>query len=573
MSSDGANLVEVRAQGIRWLVPEKYRDRLLGRDGLRLEEWLHSGQARIIKHGPHRTVYRVALPELDFYLKHYRLMDARARIREYLRPAKARMEYERAVAVAQRQVPTFVPLGLGECPGPGDSFLVTRSLLDVEAFSSFLETTLLGFAAQRQAKLRQRVAEVLGKFLARVHDAGIIHRDLHAGNLLVRLEEGDRPAFYLVDLHDIRIRGTLSWRARRDNLVLLNRWFILRASRSDRLRFFRAYESALVVSRSELPRWDPDGPCQLEIQTWRSNLTFWRHRDRRCLATNRYYERVRSSAARGHAVRDLDRATLDDLLQNPDAPFLRADVDWLKDSPSSSVIEWQIPHGGAVRRVIYKRFKVVARSDPLTALVRRTPALRSWIFGHGLRDRCLPTPRPLLILHRKRLGLAYEGYLLTEKVDDALELHRASADLTDLRPASRLHVLRARIDRAARLVRELHRRNLSHRDLKAANILVQKKGKGSATAADDESMWLIDLVGVRRHWRLSRQRRVQNLSRLHASFHRPPILTRADKLRFLRTYFQWGLFGRNDWKTWWRQIERATLVKIDRNRRSGRALS
>jgi hypothetical protein len=66
---------------------------------------------------------------------------------------------------------------------------------------------------------------------------------------------------------------------------------------------------------------------------------------------------------------------------------------------------------------------------------------------------------------------------------------------------------------------------------------------------------------------------VRNLARLHASFHQHPGLTRTDKLRFLRVYMQWGLFGRERWKRWWRRIERATQAKVARNARSGRPLA
>ena len=78
-------------------------------------------------------------------------------------------------------------------------------------------------------------------------------------------------------------------------------------------------------------------------------------------------------------------------------------------------------------------------------------------------------------------------------------------------------------------------------------------------------LWLIDLVGIARHRHLSRQRRVQNLARLHLSFYQTSLLTRTDRLRFLRVYLQWGLFGRQGWKSWWHDIERAALRKIARN--------
>src|SRR5205823_4986139 len=82
-----------------------------------LPEWLASGQATVVKQGVHRTVYHVHRGDLDFYVKHYPVPDCRARLRALVRPSKARMEYDRALAVAARGVPTFVPLAVGEtCP-------------------------------------------------------------------------------------------------------------------------------------------------------------------------------------------------------------------------------------------------------------------------------------------------------------------------------------------------------------------------------------------------------------------------------------------------------------------------
>src|SRR5436309_2799196 len=110
-------VVAVPTANVRWQVSPEHRDALLGPDGLRLDEWLRDGRARVVKKGPHRTVYHVALPGLSFYVKHYPLYDLRAWLRQLVRPSKARMEYERALAVAARGVPTFEPLALGEQAG------------------------------------------------------------------------------------------------------------------------------------------------------------------------------------------------------------------------------------------------------------------------------------------------------------------------------------------------------------------------------------------------------------------------------------------------------------------------
>ena len=73
--------------------------------------------------------------------------------------------------------------------------------------------------------------------------------------------------------------------------------------------------------------------------------------------------------------------------------------------------------------------------------------------------------------------------------------------------------------------------------------------------------------------RLPHARRVQNLTRLNASFVHGGALTRTDRLRFLRVYLEWGLHGRTGWKSWWREVEQATEAKIRRNQRSGRPLA
>jgi tRNA A-37 threonylcarbamoyl transferase component Bud32 len=553
---------------VRWQL-RRGLESLFGPDGLRLDEWLATGQARVVKHGPHRTVYQVTLPGLDFYLKHNRLADCRAKLRELVRPSKARSEYEHARAVSARQVPTFEPLAIGEaCPGSGprSSFLLTRALPQTRPLNSFLETTLPQWSRPRRARLRQRLARALAKLLAEMHNAGIAHHDLHPGNLLLRLDDHDNPQLFLIDLHAVKLGAPLSRRARRANLILLNRWFALRSERTDRLRFWLAYRSHTHTFTDD-PRIVLD---ELERRTLASNLRLWRGLDRRCRGANRHFWRIRRSDMTGHAVADVAPEVLAPLLADPDAVFAWPDVIVLKKSPSSAVVELDLPSPHGPRRVIFKRFAVTRWSDPWAALFRPAPALRSYVLGHGLLLRCLPTPRPLAVWHRTRHGLLHEGYLLTEKVADALDLHGFLQYLHTLSADVGRTLLRRLIDRTAALIAALHQRHLSHRDLKAANLLVRDVSR--LPNDKDIALRFIDLVGVRRLRKLRRSRRVQNLARLNASFHDHPHLTRCDRLRFLRVYLRWGSRGRIGWKRWWRQIEQATAAKVRRNLRNGRPL-
>lgn len=589
-----APLEKVSAGGFSWWVASEHRHVLLGADGLRLEEWLRSGQARIVKKGPHRIVYRVELADLRFYVKRNLVADRICWMRQLIRPSKARTEYERARGVAERGLPTYVPLALGEQEslfGAGESILITRSLDETQELHVFAVDDLARMPAPRQARLRQRLAAALGKLVARMHDAGIRHNDLHPANILVRRRDDDQLALFLIDLNAVRLGTPLSWKQSRQNLVILNRWFVLRASRSDRHRFWNAYLYERRL-KSHCAPLDASAGLELadevEIHTLASNLDFWRHRDKRCLQSNRYYQRVRSTGVVGHAVVDLDAELLRALLADPDEPFRRPGVKLLKDSPSSTVAEFELVIAGQPRRLIYKRFQVTSWTDPWTALVRPAPALRSWVHGQGFRERGLPTARPLAVLHRRRHGLLREGYLLTEKIDNAQDLHEFLQNLGKLGAVPRLSILRGQIVQVATVLRELHRRRLSHRDLKAANILVSRDCSSFCSPFSDRawttgtqgllpifatSVWLIDLVGVRRHRRLSRTRMIQNLTRLNASFHDSSVLTRTDRLRFLRTYLRWSLHGKGDWKVWWADIEQATQQKISRNHKRGRPLS
>jgi tRNA A-37 threonylcarbamoyl transferase component Bud32 len=520
----------------------------------------------------------VTLPGLDFYLKHYRLYNTQAWLRQMIRPAKARTEFERGLTVRSRGINTVAPLGVGEHVAmPGDSFLLTRTV-DAEPLSHFIEVVLPSLPPSCQRRIRTALAEQLGIMMARMHAAGVVHHDLHAGNLLVRLDRDSRPELFLIDLHAVRVGTPLGWTARSENLVMLNRWFVLRCDRTDRLRFWRAYArewrgDAEMLAETEYRRQQ----CRaLESDTWDSNLAFWRDRDRRCRANNRYYRKARGSGATGFAMRELDPDILDRILRDPDSPFGWPGVKLLKDSPSATVAQLDITVGGEVRRFVYKRFAVTHWSDPLTALLRSTPALRSWVLGHGLRERGLPTPRPLLVLHRQRHRLCREGYLLTEMLPDAVDLRSYLDRLLEMPAEERRAIVRRLIPRLARLVFELHRRHLSQRDLKATNLILSSAPCPWLAVRESDTagphIWLIDLVGVSRHADLPRHRRVKNLARLHASFLHHAALTRTDRLRFLRVYLRWGLLGKLGWKRWWHAVTQATQDKVARNRRNGRML-
>ncbi|AMV28495.1 3-deoxy-D-manno-octulosonic-acid kinase [Gemmata sp. SH-PL17] len=549
----GATGPIVRARDRVWhLSPEGQA--LFGSAGPALDAWIADGSAEVVKSGPHRTVYRVVLASGTVYVKHCRINGPRAWAREVIRSPKARLEFENATRLRALGIGAAIPLawGTSDTRWPGQSFLITRDLVPAIAFPDFVENRTLVPCERR------KLAHALGAFLAQLHDNGVAHPDPHPGNLLV---EGESlcPQFSLLDVHAVRFGAPLSWTESRANLVRFNRWFQLRASQTDRLRFWRGY----CEGRKTLPNLGAKETKELERETLASNRRFWVTRTTRYRGTHRTIRKIRSGRVRGLAVRDLPGDFLRLLLAAPNDLFMKPGTRLLKQCVSSTVAELEMPTPDGPRTVILKRVNVRSTLDLLKNLFRSSAVRRSWLFGHGLCERWLPTPRPLAMFHVYRGGfLPAEGYLLTEKVPHAIGLPEAVKACRDA------HVLRAWGEKLARVVRTMHDRGVSHRDLKAPNVMLQNAAIDPANATPV----LIDLVGVRASLNaVPFARRAKELARLNASFLATPHVTRTERLRFLRAYLSVGE-RQLGWKTWWNAVSEATAAKVAKNHRSGRVL-
>src|ERR1041384_2445109 len=169
---------------IRWInVPEPLAQEIGDLPGL-----VAQGRAQIVKDRPQRTIYRVHVAGQDLHVKQCKVRGWRAWLREWFRAPKARLEYAKLLAALTRQVPAIQPLGYGVARD--QSILVTPTLTDALPLERCLEVP-------RAPRERFALTEALGRFIARVHQAGVAHPDLHPGNILVRGSE-----LFLLDLHD-----------------------------------------------------------------------------------------------------------------------------------------------------------------------------------------------------------------------------------------------------------------------------------------------------------------------------------------------------------------------------------
>ena len=493
----------------------------------------------IVKANARRTIARAQLPGGAVYVKTCRPATPRALAREILRGPKAKLEFDNLCRLAALKVGALEPLAWGhQSAWPGASVLLTREADGARTLAEVLDTPT--------PSVWQRLARDFGAFVAGLHAVGIAHPDPHPGNILVDA----RGRFLLADVHDLpHAQGPLSWPRRWDDLVAWNRFFQLRASRVDRRRFWRAYTAGYPL---------PDSAAGgIEAATRTSNLRFWTRRLKRPLLDNRETRRIPG----GYAARDLTLAELARWAK-PDAVLANRQGECWKDSASATVAPVVVQLVGGDMPGVIKRFHLKSWSRVVKNALRRSPALRVWVLGHNLRDRGLPTPRPLLYLARKRFGLLIVEYVLFERVPDCLELPAAVTLATGQPDGTRW--LKPWSERVGKLIAAMHEKQVSHRDLKAANVLLTGISK-----PETATPVLIDLVGVVAGRPVPVPIRQRDLARLAASFARDGRITNSIRLVALRAY----LGPRHEWKAMWRELATRVEAKTRQNARRGRVLA
>ena len=556
--------------GFRWRALADWRTFLFGPQGLRLKEWLASGRAEIVKHSPRRTVYRVDLPERAFFIKLYRSSAWLDVARRLVRPSTAQREFERAREAARRGVPTVRCVAVGERIHrglPGENLLVTEAIPESCSLTEYVEQHLPQLPAAERSLMRRKLAESLARLCAAAHRAGVLHDDLHPGNVLVRLDtcSADRddahlPQLHLIDLAGAKLSGALDWQRSRWSLVMLGASWAGQASLSEAWRFWRTY----LGERPELP--SPGlrrGAREIAARIWARRRRIARSRDRRALGDNREFYRLAGLAAQGHAVTDFPYAEFKRLLAEPERLLADGVHRPLKLAHRSVVVQAELSLASGAVRVAYKRVRAKNWWKALAFFLRRSPALDAWRLGHALLLRGIATARPLVVCETKGFGLGRDSYLATQWIEDAINLHLYCWKLARSPADERRRRTRQAATALGGLLGRMHAWHISHPDLKGCNLLVAERPEAVEA-------FLIDLDGVRLSRGFGGGVRARNLGRLATSLEAHPWVTHGDRLRFLRAYLREAALPAGDWKRIWRAAAAASRAITRRLTRRGR---
>ncbi len=399
----------------------------------------------------------------------------RARIKHWLGLSPARREWRALRRLRAAGVPVPEPLARATLPD-GAVVIVTHCV----------EGRALAQALPSAAKSRRALLVALGGAVARLHAAGFVHGDLHHGNVLV-----GEPGPVLLDFQRTRRAWTL--RARRRDLGFLDASLATRLSAADRLRLRTA---ALGLRRPYGAR-ERRSLRAVGRAAWRRVRARAASRTRRALRPGRRFAALRLGRERGLRVTDVDEATVASLRAAHRRALAEGTSEVIKDDGRSRVCAVRCGE----QRAVVKEVTGGGPARHLADLVRRSPARRAWLGGHGLRSRGIEAARPLAFLERRRAGVPVSSLVMLEAL-----CTEHSADRVAARPehAERL------LDALRALVLRLHRYGVRHGDLKASHVILSREGDGWRTS-------LLDLEGMRFRRRLSSAERILALAQLNAS--------------------------------------------------------
>jgi len=439
--------------------------------------------------------------ERRIFLKRDRTKGWLESLKYFLLASKGRKEWFIAYQLRKRHLNIPQPLGwmekvrfgfvkesyyLSEAIGSGTSLIEDLSIL-----KESLSTNELAGAVRK------------------IHDAGLFHNDLHAGNFL-----WDGQSLFLTDLHRAKITQAVSLDQRLWNLSQLLHSLRSIWGEEDRSRFIEDYfegDSSYLQKKGELLQKVHSFMGRLQKRQWRS-------RTKRCLKESTEFSILRERGVRYYHRREFPLDHLKRVIEE----HLRL----VRERPSalvkqsSEVVVSVLDQGG--HRICVKQFRYPHLWDSFKEHFRYSKGLKSWVAGNGLITRGVPSLRPLTLVEKRNwLGLR-ESFFLIEASENGQELDRYI-----LKGFKDVEEKRLFVKAFAQWLSNLHKKRLYHKDMKTCNIMVSKGG-------GDWRFHLLDLEDIVLEEKVDERKLFKNFLQLNTST--PKIMTTTDRFRFFKEY-------------------------------------
>ena len=118
--------------------------------------------------------------------------------------------------------------------------------------------------------------------------------------------------------------------------------------------------------------------------------------------------------------------------------------------------------------IVVKRYNHKGLVHSLRHTMIGSRARRNWLYGHRLGILKIPTPKPLAFIEKKRVGLVWQSYIVTDYVDG----QKLCDFLKNNQPEQQSFLFMKK--RLETLMKKLSKYRITHGDLKHTNVLVSK---------------------------------------------------------------------------------------------------
>ncbi len=471
---------------IHWTISSLFIDKFIHFDITSVLDSIY-----VIKRSPVRTVASFIWQKEEYILKifHYKGWDY---IRKKIYP-KHWIEWQNLQNLSHSKlaIPEVVAIGDGNTQG----YLITKKISHSFSLKEICQKETIAFSERRHW------AKELAFLVAQLHNSGYIHKDIHTGNILLDKEK----KFYLIDLYEIK-KVYFGKHYYLKNLAQLAFTFFKYSTASDCLFFLKEYlKFSVLFTNSNIMEIFQ----KIRYLFWDFYFSFMRKRSQRCLKDNKYFQIYKRNGF--FAIGHKNQAETNQICQ--DFEYLKSIATVIKNSRSTLVFQTQY---GIVKQYHRKMWHIFFKD-----LFRPSRAYRAWVNGYHCIIRNIPTAKPLFFAEKRWGCFTLSSYIVMEEIKPRLSLDKAIIQQQNLE--KRLQILY----QVGRLVRHLHQRGLTHRDLKSSNILID----------DKDSIYIIDLDGLSVNNAPSKLRKEKDFQRLLRSVKNIPSIQEMDIQSLLAGYY------------------------------------
>ena len=534
---DNTMSIKTVKNGTQWTVREGYESITDKIDLDNFSSVLNGKPYKTIKETKVRSVISIPgsdINENGIYIKYFKRNGYSDYVKYLFVPTRTRTEWKVANELLSQNINTALPLATAEKRRYGmleSSLLVTAAVTNSEPLMEFCQANYEGALSGEKEAGKNKLLDKLAGFIRNIHEKGVCHYDLHAGNILIKFKNNQSHSIhdcdlYLMDLHRVKILKSMSFRKRLHNLAQIFNSLSSILTKSDKLNFLKSYGVNVLSSTID----ENELVGQIESQSARIRNIHYRSRLKRCLKESSAFSKKRYTGLRIFFRKGYDANRFAGLIEKHHNALVSGDKAIVMKRDSKTVLTRFPLEDGKIQSVVVKQYKVGCVGCVLKNIFRGSAGRKAWIAGNGLLVYGLNTPEPLALIEKKVLGITTSSYLIMEDARDCLEMDRyILKNFHDKSSLSKWKKKRALINNLAETMGRMHNLNIFHHDLKTCNIMVKEKGKSFyITFLDFDKVSFEEEITIRK--------RVKNLTQMNLST--PKLISTTDRLRFLKEYLR-----------------------------------